>query len=87
MTLFLQNSLTFPVIIFSSLLLIIPFYWICASFGLLDIDILNIDSIDADIDTADISNIAGWMTKLDRVDIPRTISRAGRKRSGLKELK
>ncbi|MBK5144827.1 ubiquinone biosynthesis protein UbiH [Budviciaceae bacterium BWR-B9] len=73
MTLFLQNCLAFPVIIFSGLLLIVLFYWICASFGLLDIDILNIDGIDADIDAGDISGIAGWMTKLGLAGIPLTI--------------
>lgn len=73
MTLFLQNCLTFPVIIFSGLLLIVLFYWICASFGLLDIDILNIDGIDADIDAGDISGMAGWMTKLGLAGIPLTI--------------
>lgn len=73
MTLFLQNCLSFPVIIFTGLLLIVLFYWICACFGLLDIDILNIDSPDIDIDSVDASALAGWLTKLGLAGIPLTI--------------
>ncbi|MFV8074987.1 ubiquinone biosynthesis protein UbiH, partial [Enterobacter cloacae complex sp.6730661] len=36
MSLFLENCLTFPTIIFSGLLIIVLFYWLCAAFGLLD---------------------------------------------------
>ncbi|MFN6884385.1 ubiquinone biosynthesis protein UbiH, partial [Proteus mirabilis] len=49
MNLFFQNSLAFPSIIFSALLIIILFYWLCAAFGLLDIDLFNIDS-ELDVD-------------------------------------
>ncbi|MEX0447803.1 ubiquinone biosynthesis protein UbiH [Xenorhabdus sp. SGI246] len=68
MALFLQNCLAFPVILFSGLLLIILFYWICAAFGLLDIDILNID-----VDSFDATSLAGWLTKLGLTGIPITI--------------
>ncbi|CDL83976.1 ubiquinone biosynthesis protein UbiH [Xenorhabdus szentirmaii] len=54
MDLFFQNCLAFPVVIFSGLLLIVLFYWICAAVGLLDIDILNID-----VDSFDASALAG----------------------------
>ncbi|PHM25411.1 ubiquinone biosynthesis protein UbiH [Xenorhabdus budapestensis] len=68
MALFLQNCLAFPVIILSGLLLIILFYWICAAFGLLDIDILNMD-----VDSFDATSLAGWLTKLGLTGIPVTI--------------
>ncbi|MBD2809714.1 NfeD family protein [Xenorhabdus sp. Vera] len=68
MDLFFQNCLAFPVVIFSGLLLIILFYWICAAFGLFDIDILNIDA-----DSFDASSLAGWLTKLGLTGIPVTI--------------
>ncbi|WP_416777043.1 ubiquinone biosynthesis protein UbiH [Xenorhabdus budapestensis] len=68
MALFLQNCLAFPVIILSGLLLIILFYWICAAFGLLDIDILNMD-----VDSFDATSRAGWLTKLGLTGIPVTI--------------
>ncbi|MDC9596914.1 hypothetical protein [Xenorhabdus anantnagensis] len=68
MELFLQNCLAFPVVIFSGLLFIILFYWICAAFGLLDIDILNMD-----MDELDASSLAGWLTKLGLTGIPVTI--------------
>ncbi len=54
MALFLQNCLAFPVVIFSGLLFIVLFYWICAAFGLLDIDILNMD-----VDGSDATSLAG----------------------------
>ncbi|AKJ42650.1 ubiquinone biosynthesis protein UbiH [Pragia fontium] len=73
MTLFLQNCLSYPVIIFSGLLLIVLFYWVCAAFGLLDIDILNIDSPDMNIDSLDASALAGWLTKLGLAGIPLTV--------------
>lgn len=50
MILFLQNILSFPVVIYSALLVIVVFYWITTAFGLLDIDVLDIDAPDMDID-------------------------------------
>ncbi|MEQ4924380.1 ubiquinone biosynthesis protein UbiH [Proteus hauseri] len=71
MNLFFQNSLTFPSIIFSALLIIILFYWLCAAFGLLDIDLFNIDSeLDINVDA---TGVAGWLTKLGLAGIPVTI--------------
>ncbi|MBI6528118.1 DUF1449 family protein [Proteus vulgaris] len=69
MNLFFQNSLAFPSIIFSALLIIIFFYWLCAAFGLLDIDLFNIDS-ELDVDA---TGFAGWLTKLGLAGIPVTI--------------
>lgn len=69
MNLFFQNSLAFPSIIFSALLIIISFYWLCAAFGLLDIDLFNIDS-ELDVDA---TGFAGWLTKLGLAGIPVTI--------------
>lgn len=69
MNLFFQNSLAFPSIIFSALLIIISFYWLCATFGLLDIDLFNIDS-ELDVDA---TGFAGWLTKLGLAGIPVTI--------------
>ncbi|MBC8953065.1 NfeD family protein [Xenorhabdus sp. PB62.4] len=68
MALFLQNCLAFPVVIFSGLLFIVLFYWICAAFGLLDIDFLSVD-----VDSFDVSSLAGWLTKLGLTGIPVTI--------------
>ncbi|WP_193015595.1 OB-fold-containig protein [Proteus sp. FME41] len=71
MNLFFQNSLAFPSIIFSALLIIIFFYWLCAAFGLLDIDLFNIDSeLDINVDA---TGLAGWLTKLGLAGIPITI--------------
>lgn len=71
MNLFFQNSLAFPSIIFSALLIIISFYWLCAAFGLLDIDLFNIDSeLDINVDA---TGLAGWLTKLGLAGIPVTI--------------
>lgn len=71
MNLFFQNILAFPSIIFSALLIIISFYWLCAAFGLLDIDLFNIDSeLDINVDA---TGLAGWLTKLGLAGIPVTI--------------
>ncbi|MEY0473787.1 ubiquinone biosynthesis protein UbiH [Providencia huaxiensis] len=71
MSLFFHNSLMFPTIIFSGLLIIVLFYWLCAAFGLLDIDVFNLDTeFDAGIDA---TGFAGWLTKLGLAGIPVTI--------------
>ena len=72
MSLFLQNCLTFPVIIFSGLLIIVMFYWLCAAFGLLDIDLFNVDTSVAG-GGFDATGFAGWLTKLGLAGIPVTI--------------
>ncbi|GKX56080.1 hypothetical protein SOASR030_21920 [Leminorella grimontii] len=73
MAVFLQNCLTFPAIIFSGLLVLTLLYWISASFGLMDADILNVDTPDVDIDGADLSGLAGWLAKFGLAGIPITI--------------
>ena len=76
MSLFFNNSLTFPTIIFSGLLLIVMFYWLCAAFGLLDIDLFNVDTeINGGVDGSnlDATGFAGWLTKLGLAGIPLTI--------------
>lgn len=72
MSLFLENCLTFPTIIFSGLLIIVLFYWLCAAFGLLDIDLFNIDT-ELDAEGIDLTGFAGWLTKLGLAGIPVTI--------------
>ncbi|EQA6336393.1 ubiquinone biosynthesis protein UbiH [Providencia stuartii] len=72
MSLFLQNCLTFPVIIFSGLLIIVMFYWLCAAFGLLYIDLFNVDT-SVDGGGFDATGFAGWLTKLGLAGIPVTI--------------
>lgn len=73
MAVFLQNCLTFPAIIFSGLLVLTLLYWICASFGLMDAEILNVDTPDVDIDGADLSGLAGLLAKFGLAGIPITI--------------
>lgn len=76
MSLFFHNSLAFPAIIFSGLLLIVMFYWLCAAFGLLDIDLFNVDTeITSGVDgnNLDATGFAGWLTKLGLAGIPLTI--------------
>ncbi|WOC04228.1 OB-fold-containig protein [Providencia sp. PROV024] len=71
MSLFFHNSLMFPIVIFSGLLIIVLFYWLCAAFGLLDIDLFNVDTeFDSGIDA---TGFAGWLTKLGLAGVPVTI--------------
>lgn len=72
MTLFLQNCLTFPVIIFSGLLCIVLLYWISAAFGILEVDVLNFDSL-SDLDGFDAPGLAGLLMKLGLAGIPVTV--------------
>ncbi|ELX8380705.1 OB-fold-containig protein [Providencia vermicola] len=72
MSLFLQNCLAFPAVLFSGLLIIVMFYWVCAAFGLLDIDLFNVDT-SVDSGGFDATGFAGWLTKLGLAGIPVTI--------------
>jgi len=59
---FLDNCLSFPVNIFTGMMIIAALYWLIASFGLLDVDSLDLDMDLGDVgggDVGDIGDIGG----------------------------
>ena len=52
---FLETCVSFPVAIFSGLLIMAALYWLVAAFGLVDMDSLDFD-VDADVDVGDIGD-------------------------------
>ncbi|UQZ88490.1 hypothetical protein C4J81_04435 [Deltaproteobacteria bacterium Smac51] len=51
MTEFLANCLSFPVAVFTGMLIIALLYWVVAAFGIVDIDTLDLDAdLDVDVD-------------------------------------
>ena len=73
---FHQTVTSFPTVIYTVLLIICALYWVIAVFGLVDLEILDLD-MDGDIDLADSleaqDGIAGVLFKLGLNGVPLTI--------------
>ena len=70
MEIFLQTALSFPTVIYSFLLLLAVFYWIIVSFGLIEIDVLNVEA-DSTLDSAGQGEgVAALLSKLKLNDVP-----------------
>ncbi|WP_447593221.1 hypothetical protein [Aquipseudomonas campi] len=73
MEIFLQTALSFPTVIYSFLLLLAVFYWIIVSFGLIEIDVLNVEA-DSTLDSAGQGEgVAALLSKLKLNDVPLTL--------------
>ncbi len=74
---FYRNISSFPTAIFTFVLAICVLYWLLAVFGVVDIDMLDIDGLDADFDlgneTATHNAMAGVMLKFGLNGVPVTI--------------
>lgn len=75
---FYQNISSFPTAIFTVLLAVCTLYWICAMFGLVDIDALDLTSHDGGLghahhETIDPDVFAGLLLKLGLNGVPLTI--------------
>lgn len=74
---FYQNISSFPTVIYSVLLVVLIFYWAGAVIGIIDIDILNIDTdIDLNADSAHSTPdvLAGLLIKYKLVGVPVVIT-------------
>lgn len=69
MTDFLNNVFSFPTLFYTGLLIVTILYWVASSFGLGDLDITELE-----IDSSDISDGAGWLSKFKLDGIPLTVS-------------
>jgi hypothetical protein len=77
---FLMNLTTFPVVVFTFLLMIVLFYWLLAMAGMVDIDVLDIE-IETDFETEvsinpdaeGLSGIAGFMLNWGLTGVPITV--------------
>lgn len=73
MEIFLQTALSFPTVIYSFLLLLAVFYWIIVSFGLIEVDVLNVEA-DSTLDSAGQGEgVAALLSKLKLNDVPLTL--------------
>lgn len=76
---FYQNISSFPTAVFTFVLAICVLYWLVAVLGIVDIDVLDIEGLDADIDlesSTDVnapSAVAGVMLKFGLNGVPVTI--------------
>lgn len=74
---FYQNISSFPTLIFSFILAICLLYWLLAVFGIVDLDIINLDGLDAGFELGSEVNtanaIAGVMLKVGLHGVPVTI--------------
>lgn len=74
---FYQNISSFPTLVFTIVLAICVLYWLCAVLGFIDIDSLNVEGLDANLDTgSDVTTsdaLAGVMLKFGLNGVPVTI--------------
>ena len=68
MEIFLQVSLAFPTVIFSFLLCLAVLYWVVVAFGLIEIDVLDVEA-----DSALEGPAAALLSKLKLRDVPLTL--------------
>ena len=68
MEIFLQISLAFPTVIFSFLLCLAVVYWVIVAFGLIEVDVLDVEA-----DSALEGPAAALLSKLKLRDIPLTL--------------
>jgi hypothetical protein len=76
MALFVQNFLSFPVSIYSGLLVIVTLYWLVAALGIFNIDSFDLDgsdALDAGGDELSGEGLAGLLLKLGLSGVPVTI--------------
>ena len=73
MYLFLQTSLSFPVVMFSFLLCLAILYWLVVAMGMLDVDLLdfNFDGTEAGLSKAE--GLGGLLLKVGFKDVPVTL--------------
>ncbi len=74
---FYQNISSFPTVLFTFFLAICTLFWLLAVFGIVDIDIFNLDGLEADFDIGSEANtanaLAGVMLKFGLNGVPITI--------------
>ncbi|MFN3579333.1 MAG: hypothetical protein ACK4VV_02530 [Pseudomonas sp.] len=73
MSLFLQTSLSFPVVLLSFLLCVAILYWVVVAFGLIDIDLLDFGVDGADSGVSHAEGLGGLMLKLGLKGVPVTL--------------
>lgn len=80
MDVFLYNVSSFPVVVYTFLLMIVVFYWVLALIGAVDIELFDADidvevgfELDTDLDGHSLSGITGFMLKWGLTGIPVTV--------------
>jgi hypothetical protein len=68
---FLSNTLTFPTVFYTGLLILVFLYWLISAFGFLEFETVETD---VDIDSGELSGIATWLTKFRLDGIPFTLT-------------
>lgn len=73
MNLFLQTSLSFPVVLLSFLLCVVVLYWLAVALGVLEIEALdfNLDGVESSFSS--VEGIGGLLLKLGFRDVPVTL--------------
>ncbi len=69
---FFNNIFTFPTVIFTAGLLVLAVYWVFAVFGLVDLDLLDLD-FDPDLDLEGLTGLAGLLVTLGLTGVPLTV--------------
>lgn len=82
MDVFLSNITSFPVVVYTFLLMVVVFYWLLALLGAMDIEILDADidldtdvdlEMDTDVDAQGLGGVTGFMLKWGLTGVPVTV--------------
>ncbi|WIF66476.1 DUF1449 family protein [Metapseudomonas otitidis] len=73
MDLFLITALSFPTVVFSFLLLIAVIYWTVVAFGLLEVDLLDVEADSLLEGSGNAEGLAGLLSKLKLNGVPVTL--------------
>ncbi|MFC3195881.1 OB-fold-containig protein [Marinicella sediminis] len=78
MELFLTNIISFPVAVYTLLMIIVMFYWLLALIGAVDIELFDIDidfdmDVETELDAPGLGGVAGIMSKLGLTGVPVTV--------------
>lgn len=75
MEVFFSIITSYPVAVYTFILLVVTIYWLIAILGMVDIDVLDLPDIDADfqVDSVGLEGLAGLFVKLGLHGIPITV--------------
>ncbi len=78
MEVFLNNIISFPVVVYTFLLVVIICYWLLALLGAVDIDMFDLDldidtGLETDMDAEGLSGVTGFMLKWGLTGVPVTV--------------
>ena len=73
MNVFLSIITSYPVVIYTFILIFVIFYWFIAILGMIDIDVLDFSDLETSSDLESLNGLAGLLTKFGLAGVPITV--------------